>query len=82
MTDPVIEELKESNIMLTRIPANMTNLFQPLDLTANSPKKASLKTKFTEWYNSSIYKQLEEGMSIEDINVELKLSILKPLHAK
>ena len=57
-------------------------LFQPLDLTVNSSKKASLKKKFTEWYSSSISKQLEEGKSIEGINVELKLSILKPLHAK
>ena len=57
-------------------------LFQPLDLTVNSSKKASLKKKFTEWYSSSISKQLEEGKSIEGINVELKLSVLKPLHAK
>ena len=44
--------------------------------------KAFLKKKFTEWYSSSISKQLEEGKSIEDINVELKLSILKTQHAK
>ena len=60
----------------------MTNLSQPLDLTVNGFVKAFLKKKFTEWYSSSISKQLEEGKSIEDINVELKLSILKPQHAK
>ena len=31
---------------------------------------------------SSISKQLEEGKSIEDIHIDFKLSILKPLHAK
>ena len=48
MTDPVIEKLKESNIKLTMVPANMTNLFQPLDLTVNGSAKAFLKKKFTE----------------------------------
>ena len=60
----------------------MTNLSQPLDLTANGSAKAFLKKKFREWYSSSISKQPEEGKSIEDIDVELKLSILKPLHAR
>ena len=48
MTDPAIEKLKESNIKLTMVPANMTNLFQPLDLTVNGSAKAFLKKKFTE----------------------------------
>ena len=52
MTDPVIEKLKESNIKLTMVPANMTNLFQPLDLTVNGSAKAFLKKKFTEQYSS------------------------------
>ena len=60
----------------------MTNLFQPLDLTVNGSAKAFLKKKFTEWYSSSISKQLEEGKQIKDIDVEFKLSILKPLHTK
>ena len=82
MTDPIINKLKENNIKPTRIPANMTNLFQSLDLTVNDSGKAFIKKKFTEWYSFSISKQLEEGKSIEDIDVALKLSILKPLHAK
>ena len=82
MTDPVIQKLKESKIKVTRVPVNMTNLFQPLVLTVNGSAKAFLKKKFTEWYSSSISKQLEEGKSIGHIDVELKLSFLKPLHAK
>ena len=54
MTDPVIEKLKENNIKLTRVPANLTNLFQPPDLTVNGSVKAFLKKKFTEWYSASI----------------------------
>ena len=48
MIDSVIEKLKENNIKLTRVPANMANLFQPLDLTGNGSAKAFLKKKFTE----------------------------------
>ena len=82
MTDPLIQKLKESKIKVTRVPVNMTNLFQPLDLTVNGSAKAFLKKKFTEWYSSSISKQIEEGKSIGHIDVELKLSFLKPLRAK
>ena len=43
MTDQFIENLKENNIKLTRVPANMRNLFQPLDLTVNGSAKAFFK---------------------------------------
>ena len=81
MTDPVMQKLKENFIKVVKVPANMTNLFQPLDLTVNRSAKAFMKRKFTEWYSSSISKQLDEGKAIDDIDVDLKLSILKPLHA-
>ena len=82
MTEPVMEKMRENNIKLVRVPPNMTNIFQPLDLTVNGAAKAYLKSKFTEWYSNSIAKQLDEGKIIEEIDVKLKLSILKPLHAE
>ena len=54
MTDPVIQKLKENYIKVTRVPPNMKNLFQHLDLTVNGSAKAFMKKKFTEWYSSSI----------------------------
>lgn len=38
-----------------------------------------MKRKVTKWYNSPIANQLHEGESVEDIDVELKLFILKAL---
>ena len=35
MANPVLKKLKEHNILLTRVPENMTNVFQTLDLTVN-----------------------------------------------
>ena len=40
MTEDVLNVLKENNILLVRVPANMTHLFQPLDLTVNGTSKA------------------------------------------
>ena len=77
MINLVTEKLKENNMKLTRVPATMTNLFQPLELTANGFEKTFLKKKFAELWNSLTSKQLEEGKLIEDINI-----VLEPLHAK
>ena len=41
-----------------------------------------MKCKFTEWYCSCISAQLAEGKETEDVEVPIKLSVLKPLHAK
>ena len=60
----------------------MTNLFQPLDLTVNGAAKAFLKRKYTEWCSGEIAKALEDGMQLDDIDIKLKLSVLKPLQAK
>lgn len=81
MTEEVKEKLKENQILFVRVPANMTNLFQPLDLTVNRSFKAMMKRKFTEWYSKEITEELEKGTPLEDIDIKLKLSILKPLHA-
>ena len=67
ITDLVIEKLKENNIKLMRV-------YQSIDLTVNGSAKVFLTKKFTEWYSSSISRQLEKRKSIEDIDLELKLS--------
>ena len=48
MTDPVIEKIRENSIKLLKVPANMTQLFQPLDLTVNGAAKTFIKRRFTE----------------------------------
>ena len=40
-----------------------------------------MKKKFTEWYSKQIANELEKGTPLHDIEVKLKLSVLKPLHA-
>ena len=38
--------------------------------------------KFTLWYAHQVKNGLDKGKKIEEIDISMKLSILKPLHAK
>ena len=48
MNTPILKKLEEHNSLITRVPRNMTHLFQPLDLTVNCYSKQFLKRKFVE----------------------------------
>ena len=81
MTAEVLKCYKEANILIINVPANITKYYQTLDLTANGYAKRYLKSKFTEWYSSQIRAQLDNGVSIDNIEVGLQLSKIKPIHA-
>ena len=49
MTDPVTQALK-NNIILVKIPRNMTYIYQLLNVTVNHSAKVIFKRRFTEWY--------------------------------
>ena len=59
----------------------MTKYYQPLDLTVNGYAKSFFKRKFTEWYSSQFLTYLDNGTSIDDIEIGLQLSKMKPIHA-
>ena len=82
MTEEVLEKLKINKIFLVRVPANMTHIFQPLDLTVNGHFKQFMKEKFSAWYTEQISIALENGEKLENINISFKITVLKPLHAK
>ena len=46
MTEEVTSLLHDNNVLLVRVPSDMTHLFQPLDLTVNGHCKAYMKSKF------------------------------------
>ena len=60
----------------------MTHLFQPLDLTVNKVAKDFMKKRFSEWFSRQISIGLENGQELEDIQIDYRLSVLKPMHAK
>ena len=70
--------------MLQSVPANFTYLFQPLDVQdgPNGFVKRLMKKKFRDWYAAQITFAMDDGWELVSIDIELKLSIIKPLHAK
>ena len=81
ITSEVLTILNDINICLVNIPSNMTKHHQPLNLTVNGHAKCCLKNKFSTWYDNQILKQLDDGTNIDAVDVNLRLTTLKPLHA-
>ena len=81
MTNSVIEKLASNNIQLVKVPANLTHIYQPLDATVNGAAKQFMKKKFVGWYAKQIVTEMNKGTAVENIDVKMKLSIMKPLHA-
>ena len=59
---------------------NMTNYYEPLDLTANKWAKEFLKMNLSEWYFEHIQDALDSGKTIEDIKIKIPLNVMKSLH--
>ena len=60
----------------------MTNLLQPLDLTVNDYAKTFCRKRFNHWYMEQIIEQPYNGKQIEETDVKLQLTRLKPLHVE
>ena len=82
MTDTVKSKLASLSIKLVAVPANMTHFFQPLDLTVNGAAKKLARKEFIKYYSTVVQQQLQSGKSLEEIEVDLRMSVIKPLHAQ
>ena len=82
MTAEVKKRLCLLNIECVYVPANMTHFFQSLDLTVNGSGKQFMKKEFVTYYSDSVKRQLESGTNLEDVEVDFRLSVIKPLHAQ
>ena len=71
LTKVVLDLLRANNIFVVKVPANMTHLFKPLDLTVNSSAKSFMKEKFAEWYTQEIMESLEKGVELDDIEIKI-----------
>ena len=71
-----------NNCELVIVPHNLTNKFQPLDLTINQKAKKFVSNQFIKRYAEGVSRQLRNEKSPGYVKVSLKLSDLKPLYAK
>ena len=81
-TDKIFKVLKDNHILVTKVPANLTHQFQPLDLTVNKMARDYRKQKFSDWFTCQINTGLENGQELDDIEIDYRLSVLKSLHVK
>ena len=51
------------------------------DLTVDRETKKFIKDQFTSWHSAQIQSQLDSGVVLDDVDVDLRLSVLKPIHA-
>ena len=51
------------------------------DLIVNREAKKFMKDQFTSWYSAQIQSHLDSGVVLDDVDVDLRLSVLKPIRA-
>ena len=83
-TEKVELELEHLNIKDVEVPKNLTHLLQPLELTTNGVVKKMEQRDFSNYFTNCITEALlaDPKRNVTTIKVDLKLSTLKPIHAK
>ena len=72
----VLNLCKKHFFQVVIVPHNLTNKFQPLDITVNKPAKSFISNKYNEWFAEQVAKQLQKGIPPADIQVSLNLGEL------
>ena len=81
--NPILEKLcRENYCEIVIVPHNLTNKFQPLDLTVNKPAKSFMSGKYNAWYADQVTRQLQRGINPSDVKISLKLTDIKVLHTQ
>ena len=70
----------ENRYEMVIVPNNLTNKFQPVDLTVNKVAKAFIQNQYNDWLSNLAAYQLKSSKYPANIKISSKLSDLKPLH--
>ena len=62
------------------VPAGCTGSLQQLDVATNEPFKYHLKELFSSWYADKVKTLLDSGLAVENIKLDLRTSVIKPIH--
>ena len=72
----------ENNCDVVIVRHNLTNKFQPLDLSVNKADKSFIQNKYNDWFADQVFTQLQNGKDPTDVKITSKLLDLKPIHAR
>ena len=64
------------------VPHNLTNKFQPLDISVNMAAKSYISIKYNEWFSNQVTSQLLNGRDPTQVKVSTRLRDIKPMHAR
>jgi len=67
------------NVILLFVPACCTSKGQVVDLALNWPMKSASIKEFEAWLSQQVTGQLDRGLAINDIKIDLSMSTLRPL---
>ena len=74
--------LPQLGICTVDVPKNLTHLLAPLDLTVNRKLKTIERDNCSKYVTDEISKYLVHNSEISDFKLDIRLSVLKPLHAR
>ena len=81
-TEEVKQLVHKRNGKMVPVPSNMTHIYQPLDLAVNRSCKEFLLKESQHWFAGHVQQQIQNGCEAEQVKVDLRISILKPIQAK
>ena len=81
MTTEVRKVIESLILLAANAPANMAKYYQVSELTVNKYAKAFIRKNFNEWHAKETHCQLDVGIPLEEVDVKLWLSVMKPIHA-
>ena len=62
--------MEGNHILATKVPPNMANLYQPLDLSVNKAAKDFTRKKFSEWYTRQLTNGTENGIELDNMEID------------
>ena len=74
--------LLENDLAHVHVPANLTHRFQPLDINVNGVARGFLKDQFQKWCTGEIQKEMDNGKGVYEVDVDTRLSRMKPIHTR
>ena len=72
----------KNNCDVVIVPYNLTNKFQPLDLSVNKTAKSFIQNKYNDWFADQVFTQLQSGKDPTNVKISFKLSDFKPIHTR